>query len=73
MANSILGPSRNPRAMQPSGHNPLQMMQQFQQFRNNFRGNPQQMVQHMLQTGQINEAQLQQAMQTARQFQQFVK
>lgn len=73
MANSILGPSRSPRATQPSGHNPMQMMQQFQQFRNNFRGNPQQMVQHMLQTGQINEAQLQQAMQTARQFQQFVK
>ena len=75
MANSIL--NRNP---MPSGthinnmrSNPMQMMQQFQQFRNTFRGNPQQMVQHMLQSGQITEAQLQQATQMARQFQSFVK
>ena len=51
----------------------MQMMQQFQQFRNTFRGNPQQMVQQMLQSGQITEAQLQQATQMARQFQSFVK
>jgi hypothetical protein len=76
MANSILGnnTSRNlPRASTAQRGNPMQMMQQFQQFRNTFRGNPQQIVQQMLQTGQINEAQLQQAMQMARQFQPFVK
>lgn len=68
MANSILGTSKN-----NPGRNPLQTLQQFQQFRNNFRGNPQMLVQQMLRNGQISEAQLQQAMQTARQFQQFVK
>ena len=71
MANSILNNNKT----QPSmvRKNPTQMMQQFQQFRNNFHGNPQQTVQHMLQTGKITEPQLQQAMQMARQFQQLVK
>lgn len=77
MANSILSrgsinPSRGS-APRPSASNPMQMMQQFQQFRNTFQGNPQQMVQQMLQSGRINEAQLQQAMQMARQFQHYVK
>ena len=65
MANSILGKNR------PVPQN--NMMQQFQQFRNNFQGNPQQMVQQMLQTGRITEAQLNQAIQMARQFKNFVK
>lgn len=73
MANSILSRSRQvPGPSQPSS-NPMQLMQQFQQFRNTFRGNPQQMVQQMMQSGRINEAQLQQAMQLARQFQNLVK
>lgn len=67
MANSILGRTGVPSQQQSS------MLQQFQQFRNSFRGNPQQMVQQMLQSGQINETQLQQAMQMARQFQHIVK
>lgn len=67
MANSILGRTGVPAQQQNN------MLQQFQQFRNSFRGNPQQMVQQMLQSGQINEAQLQQAMQMARQFQHIVK
>ena len=67
MANSILNQSRQVQ------RNPMQMMQQFQQFRNNFQGNPQQMVQQMLQSGRITEAQLNQAMHMARQFQHFVK
>lgn len=74
MANSIL--NRNPIPSGPRSNmrsSPMQMMQQFQQFRNTFRGNPQQMVQQMLQSGQITEAQLQQATQMARQFQSFVK
>lgn len=80
MANSILNRGGGSPINQPRGrttmqstNNPMQMMQQFQQFRNNFQGNPQQMVQQMLQSGRINEAQLQQAMQMARQFQHFVK
>lgn len=75
MANSIMNrfmqPQRN--VVPPRSNNPMQMMQQFQQFRNNFQGNPQQMVQQMLQSGRVTEAQLQQAMQMARQFQSFVK
>ena len=75
MANSILSRGGSNSINQPRGRasNPVQMMQQFQQFRNTFQGNPQQMVQQMLQSGRINEAQLQQAMQMARQFQHFVK
>lgn len=75
MANSIMNrlsqPQRTP--VVPHRNNPMHMMQQFQQFRNSFQGNPQQMVQQMLQSGQITEAQLQQATQMARQFQSFVK
>lgn len=69
MANSIMGNMPQGQSQQ----NPMQMLQQFQQFRNSFRGNPQQVVQRMLQNGSINNAQLQQAMQMARQFQSFVK
>ena len=68
MANSILGKSKV-----PQHSNSMPMFQQFQQFRNSFQGNPQQMVQQMLQSGRITEAQLQQAMQMARQFKHFVK
>ena len=71
MSNSILNRNNIPTGAALS--NPMQMMQQFQQFRNTFQGNPQAMVQQMLQRGQITEAQLQQAMQMARQFQHFVK
>ena len=49
------------------------MMQQFQQFKNTFSGNPQQVVNQLLNSGKINNAQLQQAMQMAKQFQHFVK
>lgn len=79
MANSILGRVANlqpaaPQQVAPGRTNsPMQLMQQFQQFRDTFKGNPQQMVQQMLQSGQINNAQLQQAMQMAQQFRQFVK
>ena len=71
MANSILDNNKT-RSSVPR-NNPMQMLQQFKQFRNGFQGNPQQMVQHMLQTGRITEAQLNQAVQMAKQFQQFVK
>ena len=47
------------------------MLMQFMQFRNNFRGNPQQMVQQMLQNGSITQAQYQNAVQMAQQLQQM--
>ena len=64
MANSILG-----------GNAPInpQMLQQFRQFRNSFTGDPKQAVMAMLQSGQINNAQLQQAMQAAQRLQSFLK
>lgn len=45
-----------------------QMQQQFQQFRNSVSGDPQQMINQMLQSGQISQEQLNQAQQMARQF-----
>lgn len=47
----------------------LGMIQQFQQFRNNFKGDPRQQIQHMLNSGQISQTQYNQAVQMAQQFQ----
>ena len=45
------------------GNNPMQMIQKFMEFKNNFKGNPQEEVQKMLQSGQITQQQLDQAQQ----------
>ena len=75
MGNSILNSSlRQPNGQQ--GTNSLfnpQMIQQFNQFRNTFRGNPQQVVMNMMQQGAMSNAQFQQLSQLASQFQQFIK
>ena len=47
----------------------LGMIQQFQQFRQNFRGDPRQQIQQMLNSGQISQAQYNQAVQMAQQLQ----
>ena len=52
-------------------NNPMQMFQQFQQFRQNFTGNPQQEVQKLLATGKMNQQQLNQLQSIAAQFQQM--
>lgn len=71
MANSILtGAPRNPSA---GSSNPLQILQQFQQFRNQFQGDPKKVIDQMLQSGRISESQLQTAMQMANQFRSLVK
>lgn len=44
------------------------MLMQFMNFRNSFRGNPQQMVQQMLQSGQVTPQQYQNAVQMVQQF-----
>ena len=49
--------------------NPLFMIQQFMQFRNNFRGDPRQQIQMMINSGQISQEQYNQAVQQAQQFQ----
>lgn len=41
------------------------MLQQFAQFKQNFRGNPQQIIQQMMQSGKISQEQFDKAVQTA--------
>ena len=43
------------------------IVQQFNEFRKNFKGNPQQQVQQMLNSGKITQAQYDQAVQKANQ------
>ena len=73
MGNSILS-NRQPNVQQGqnSAFNP-QMIQQFNQFRRTFNGNPQQAVMNMLRQGMMTNAQFQQLAQMANQFQNFMK
>ena len=48
---------------------PQNLMQRFQQFQQMFRGNPQQQIQQMLNSGKVNQQQYNQAVQMAQQFQ----
>lgn len=50
-----------------------QMMQQFQQFRANFQGDPKQEVQKLLQSGKMSQQQLNQLQAMAQQFQSFLQ
>ena len=45
------------------------MLMQFMNFKNSFQGNPQQMVQQMLQSGQVSPQQYQNAVNMAQQLQ----
>lgn len=49
------------------------LISKFQQFKQTFSGNPQQIVQQMLSSGKISQEQYNQAVQMANQFQQFLK
>lgn len=49
------------------------LIQQFQQFKNNFKGDPKQQVQQMLNSGQITQEQYNQAVQKANALQQILK
>lgn len=55
------------------GNGPMQMIQQFIQFRQNFKGDPKEEVQKMLQSGKISQQQLNQVQQMAGQFQHMLK
>lgn len=50
-------------------NNPMQMIQQFNQFRSNFTGDPKAEVMKLLQSGRINQTQLNQLQSMATQFQ----
>lgn len=55
------------------GIGPMQMIQQFMQFRQNFKGDPKAEVEKMLQSGKISQQQLNQVQQMAGQFQHMLK
>lgn len=57
----------------PQGNGPMQMIQQFMQFKQNFKGDPKAEVEKMLQSGKISQQQLNQVQQMARQFQHMLK
>ena len=57
----------------PQGNGPIQMMQQFMQFKQNFKGDPKAEVEKMLQSGRISQQQLNQVQQMAGQFQNLLK
>lgn len=47
-------------------------MAQFNQFRQNFNGNPQEQVQQLLNSGKVSQTQYNQAVQMAKQIQQII-
>ena len=49
------------------------LIQQFQQFKNNFKGDPRQQVQQMLNSGQITQEQYNRAVQQANALQKILK
>lgn len=69
MANSILGQGSQPAGASVSPN----MLQQLNEFKRTYTGNPKQAVMQMLQNGQITNPQLQQAMQMAKQIQNMIK
>lgn len=52
--------------------NPMQMIQQFNQFKQNFQGDPKQKVQEMLSNGQMSQDQFNQLSTMAQAFQQLL-
>lgn len=59
----------NPLFQQMQGNSLIERFRQFQQM---FRGNPQQQVQQMLNSGRISQAQYDRAVQMAKQLQQMI-
>lgn len=53
-------------------NNPLQMIQQFNQFKSTFQGDPQQKVQEMLRNGQMTQDQFNQLSSMAQVFKQLI-
>lgn len=53
-------------------NNPMQMVQQFMQFKNNYKGNAQEQIQQMLNSGKITQSQYNEAVKKAQEFQKFL-
>lgn len=58
---------------QPQMPFPMNMFQEFNQFRQNFQGDPKQQVQQLLNSGQMTQEQFSQLSAMAQQFGQFFK
>ena len=52
--------------------NPFAMIQKFNEFRNNFKGNPQEEVMKLVQSGKMSQSQLNQLQDMATQFQKMM-
>lgn len=59
--------------MQQIPNNPMQMIQQFNQFKNSFTGDPKQAVMNLLQSGQMNQQQLDQLQAMAKELKKLLK
>lgn len=55
------------------GNSFMQMLQQFQQFKANFHGDPKAEVEKLLQSGRLNQQQINQLQQMAKQFQSLMQ
>lgn len=53
--------------------NPLQIIQEFNKFRQTFTGNPEEEVKKLIASGRINQSQLNELQNMASQFQQMLK
>lgn len=53
-------------------NNPIAFLQQFQRFKQNFKGDPKQQVQELLNSGKMSQEQLNQCESMARQLQNFL-
>lgn len=69
MSSPVFGAMGNAAGM---GGGPFRMVQQFIQFANGFRGNPQEEVQKLLSSGQMTQEQYNALQQPATQFQQLL-
>lgn len=69
----LLGGQQAPQQMPGPFGNLMNMAQQFQQFKANFRGNPQQEVQRLLDSGQMTQQQYNQLRGMAQQFMSILK
>ncbi len=63
----------NPLYEQMRNTQPNDFMARFQQFKNSFNGNPQQMIQQMLNSGKISQTQLNDAVQKANKIMKMMK
>lgn len=72
-----MNPFFNQNANQQPSNTPFgqmsNMMNQFNEFRNNFRGDPRQKVQELLNSGKMTQQQFNQLSQLAQQFQKFFR